>query len=226
MICLSLTIFAAQASAQGTQIGDPIPLDLLIEQLGSFDVEDKRFSGFQYNATGDMPPADMVDLIPLVDLDGNYGFRMVGGFGDDPATTDNASAALLTYMVEVIDPNRLIVDAHLAGNPSITGGDGQASVTETFLPLGANDEFTMNIFDNSPGTARLIDWTDFTAFGAMGHRKINVQKSLTALAIGPNSDATIGFVDQTFSQAIIPEPASVCLMMLGLVGLTYLRTRQ
>ena len=129
-------------------------------------------------------------------------------------------------MVEVTDPNRLIVDAHLAGNPSITGGDGQAQVTETFLPLGAMDEFTMNIFDNSPGTAQLIDWTDFRMFGAMGHRKINVQKSITALAIGPNADATLGFVDQTFSQAVIPEPTSVGLMMLGLTGLILLGSRQ
>ena len=128
-------------------------LQNLIDTMGTFEVEDKRFSNFQYSWTGDMPPAINVNLVTLIDADGNPGFRMTGYFSDTALTTGGTtggSDALLTYEVDVTSPTSRIVGAFLAGNPNLLGGtQGSINVSETFLPLGASGEFTGEIFDDT-----------------------------------------------------------------------------
>jgi len=187
---------------------------------------DKRFTGFGYDFSGDMPNAEGVNVRPILDdlgdndpATGNYGLRFQGAFLD-LASTPNGSDALITYMVEATRPGYLISDAHLAGNPALLGPYGSISVTETFLPLGGSGEHTMRIFDDeSAPTPKLVDWTYFNP----PVKKLNVQKDILAKAVtvpgAPGSTVTLSFVDQTYSQ-IVPEPATVAMSLIAAVGIT------
>ena len=186
----------------------------LIDTMGSFEVEDKRFSNFQYSWTGDMPPANNVNLVTLIDSGGNPGFRMTCYFSDTALTTGGTtggSDALLTYEVDVTNPSSRIVGAFLAGNPNLLGGtQGSINVSETFLPLGASGEFTGEIFDDTLAGTQLIDSVDFGS----GYTHLSVQKDIGAIVF--EGSGTMSFVDQTFSQTTIPEPSTTLLLLLGL----------
>jgi hypothetical protein len=207
-------------------IGDPQPLsNLTTDSEAELIVGDKRFSMFEYTATGEMPGAANVNIIPIQDDMGNFGFRLQGLFMD-LASSQGGSDALLTYKVEVLStfPNRLISDAHLQGNPTL--GEERAGfvgVTEVFLPLGENGEYTMTISDDeAKETAKLIDWVFFVP----PVRSLMVQKDIGALAVAGNDSPNMSFVDQTFSQTEIPEPATVGLLLSGVVMLGLARRRR
>lgn len=207
-----------------TILGDAIPLSSLANNAqGVVDVGDKRFTDFTYHATGDMPVVANVNVIPIQDDLGKFGLRFQGAFVDVPSSP-NGSTALITYNVEATDPLKLISDAHMQGNPALLGEFGSISVVDTFLPLGKNGEYTMAIFDDeSLPTPRLADAVFFTP----PVRRLSVQKDILAIATQNSQTATLSFVDQTYSQIIIPEPASVLLALacFGLIGLGRRRVR-
>ena len=94
----------------------------------------------------------------------------------------------------------------------------------TELPLGPNGEYTMKIFDDeSLPNPVLVAWVDFKP----PVRKLSVQKDILAIATQNSQTATLSFVDQTYSQILIPEPASVLLVLasLGMIGLARRRMR-
>jgi hypothetical protein len=191
----------------------PVALSTLVDNAeATYTVGDKEFSAFTYLATGDMPSAAGVNVAAIIDDDGNFGIRFQGAFAD-LASSQGGSDALITYMVEALDPNKLISDAHLAGNPTLVGTTGSVSVTETFLPLGANGEYTMTIFDDESAGQKLVDWTYFDP----PVRKLNVQKDILFVATEESGTMTMSFVDQTFSQ--IPEATTITLAMIGLTSL-------
>jgi len=197
-----------------TIIGDPVKLSSLTgEPDGAIVVGDKKFTQFGYTATGDMPGAGGVNVVPIQDDDGNYGIQFQGAFVDLPSS-QGGSDALISYMVEVMDPRRLISDAHLAGNPSLLGTAGSISVNETFLPLGQNGEYTMKIFDDESAGQKLTDWTFFEP----PVRKLSVQKDILVIATPESQTVTLSFVNQTFSQIEVPEPATLLLTFFGMVS--------
>jgi hypothetical protein len=114
---------------------------------------------------------------------------------------------LIEFRVEALDPLRLINDVHLQGDPNVLGenNNGTISVTESFLEI---DDLLLNIYDDF-GEVKLID----SAFLPSPVRTLNVQKGILALSTG--NSATISFIDQTFSQVTIPEPAGMVLVLMG-----------
>ena len=198
LVALSLAGSAAPARAEF--------ISELIRTGGTITVGDKLFSDFSYLATGDMPTAAGVNVIGITDADGNFGLRFQGGFVDLPG--GGASDALIGFKVTVTDPNLFITDAHLAGNPSVLGGTGAISVTETFLPTNSN---SMVIGAIGGGSTVLTASTVF----ATPVNVLFVQKDILAFA-GTGLPA-LSFIDQTFSQSV-PEPSSVALLMIGGVG--------
>ena len=213
-IVVAFAVGLVTASSSGTVIAqETFNLQDLIDTMGDFEVEDKRFSNFHYSATGDMPPASNVNVVTFIDADGNPGFRLTGYFSDTALTsggTQGGSDALLTYEVEVTDPNFRITGAVLAGNPNLLGSTtGSINVSETFLPLGASGEYTGEIFDDTLAGTQLIDSVAFNA----GYSRISVQKDIGAIVF--EGSGTMSFVDQTFPQTAIPEPGTTMLCLLG-----------
>jgi hypothetical protein len=240
-ICFAVALLALAGSWLATPapaaiifLADSVKLDTLLDDPNDEIIAgDKRFSGFGYDYGGDMPSPAGVNVRPIFDdLDdgdpttGNYGIRFQGAFLD-LASSPDGSDALITYMVEATLPGYLISDAHLSGNPNRLGPNGSISVTETFLPLGPNDEYTMSIYDDeSNPVPKLVDWTYFTP----PVKKLNVQKDILAKAIlvpgsTEASTVTLSFVDQTFSQ-IVPEPTTLVLWMCGMAAVAGGRVRR
>lgn len=216
--------WTASCSA-ATIIGTPVVLSTLLVPGATIVVGDKTFSGFTYTITGDMPPAPLVNVVPITDTAGNFGIRFQGAFIDTTGVV-GGSDALITYDVTA-DALHLISDAHLEGNPSRLGTLGSISVTETFLPLGANGQFTMKIYDDQNVTPpKLIDNTVFTT----PVKTLNVQKDILGLAKVPGSASDpqtviLSFVDQTFSQIEVPEPTTVALLFASTLGFVLMRRR-
>jgi hypothetical protein len=194
------------SSAATIPIGTAIPLsDLIGDQAPPITVGDKVFSDFWYAATGDMPSAGDINVIPIVD-GGNYGLRFQGGFLDAPG--GGASDAMLGFHVEVDPrfPQFLISDVHLSGNPNVLGeNNGTISVCETFMPL---TDPMLDIYDDF-GTRKVTD----QALLVRPVRELDVQKDILALSVG--STATLSFIDQTFSQIIVPEPPGAMMLLVG-----------
>jgi hypothetical protein len=210
------------ASRGATIIGSAVPLSTLVAPGGTITVGDKTFTNFTYNFTGDMPPSGGVNVVPITDDAGNFGIRFQGAFIDVPSSP-GGSDALITYTVTA-GTGRLISDAHLEGNPLMLGTRGSISVTETFLPLGANGEFTMKIYDDeSIPLPKLVDNVIFTT----PTKSLNVQKDILGLGLssdtaGPQT-VTMSFVDQTFSQ--VPEASTVLLSLIACIGFAAKRRR-
>ncbi|MFI4861872.1 MAG: PEP-CTERM sorting domain-containing protein [Phycisphaerales bacterium JB063] len=208
---------AIAACLSGAATADHISvLADLIANDGTIQVGDKLFSNFDYAATGDMPDADNINVIEYTDSDGNFGIRFQAGFFDLPG--GGSSDALITFDVTVLDPNRMISGAHLAGNPDVLGGNGGSSfggITETFLTGNTSDSLSIFATQDS---AVLADWVFFDTPTST----LSVQKNITLFADDDAVATTLSFVDQTFTQ--IPEPGSLALIGLG--GLALLRRRR
>ena len=199
-----------------TILGSAIKLSELNDNpTATVPVGDKLFSNFMYTFTGEMPGPESVNVIPIQDDDGNYGIRFQAFF-TDLSSTIGGSDALITYNVEATDPRFLISDAHLAGNPSLPGPQGLVSVTETFLPLGTNGEYTMSIYaeDDSP-PPKLTDVKYFHP----AVRSLSVQKDIGVYDFAGVPAPTLSFVDQTFSQIEVPEVSTAILAFIAVVTL-------
>ena len=170
---------------------------------------DKLFDQFQYTATGDMPPAEGVNVSTFTDQDDNHGIRFTGAFLDHYTST-GGSDATICFRVMALDPNKLISDAHLVGNTSAIG-DASIQVFETFLYIEPDKD--MSIHSVSPGGInQRVDSVYFD-----GHyRSLLVEKDIIALVLSEGSLASISVIDQTFSQVLIPEPSTVVILITGL----------
>src|SRR3954469_4376309 len=214
------------SSSAATITGTPVALSTLLVPGATIVSGDKTFSNFSYLFTGDMPPAALVNVVAITDDTGNFGIRFQGAFIDTTGAV-GGSDALINYKVTA-DATHLISDAHIEGNPARLGTLGSMSVTETFLPLGANGQFTMKIYDDqNVNPPKLVDNTVFTT----PVQSLSVQKDILGLAKvdaqSPNAPQTVtlSFVDQTYSQITIPEPATAMLMLGGVLGFGALRRR-
>jgi hypothetical protein len=227
-LCWAVAASASTCSA-ATIIGPSVTLASLLNPGGNIVVGDKTFTNFTYSITGDMPAAVNVNVIGITDDSGNFGIRFQGAFMDTAASV-GGSDALIEYKVTA-DALHLISDAHLQGNAALLGSVGSIGVTEHFFPLGQQGEYTMTIYDESvpdpqnPGMnirlTKLVDWVDFAPPVMM----LNVQKDIAALAQPGQPAVSMSFVDQTFSQIVIPEPAAGLLFLCGCLGLAVSRWR-
>jgi hypothetical protein len=203
-----------------------IPLSNLVGTGNSLLVGDKIFDNFQYTKTGDMPTANSINVTGRVTtINGvpEWGFRMQGAFHD--FNTTGGSDALLTYDVHVTDPNvSLIADAYIAGNPLVIG-QGEMTVTETFLPLAGAP---INAIYNIDAANTQLQNTVFFNPPTPG---LSAQKDiLAAVPDGLSGNAaSLSFIDQLYSQVPAgggtPEPASIGLLAIGAMGLLARRRR-
>ena len=103
--------------------------------------------------------------------------------------------------------------------PTVLGGNGVISATQSFLPTNVTD--TMSIFASSPGTSQLTNNLNIA-----GVTSLNVQDSVLAFAI--DGAPGMSFFTPTFhtTTAPIPEPASVTLVGMAVATLAWRRVRR
>ena len=209
---LFAAVFCTPVYAESISLAD------LINNNGSITNGDKLFDEFTYLATGDMPPAEGVNIAPWTDAAGNFGIVIQGGFGDlyGNGYDDGSSDALLSFRVTALDQNKWISDAHIEGNPYAWGGSAIMQVVETFTPAEPNKIMAITTVANANGQAsQLVDDVVFDTL----YRSLLVQKDIYAYAKDPFSSASISFIYQSFSQ--VPEPTCVVFLLSGLALLCF-----
>lgn len=200
--------------------------DLVSGQVMGIQVGDKTFTEFFYsnNVGSDMPAAEDVSIFGFQDEDGNYGVSIHGTFVDFPDENNAASDALLRFTVEVApeaaERGYRISDAHLFVGGVGLGDDSFLSIDESFQQN--ND--SMSVFAttlNGPKEQKLSDWVFFDE----SYTRLRVTKDIFARAGDTNQPARTTVIDQSFSQEIIPEPATLGLMMIGILGIAASKRR-
>ena len=202
-VTAALCVALLSSSACAGLISLPTTLDVLLPDGDFVMVGDYQFDEFTYNASGDMPIAAQIDVSALAG-----GIRFTGPFIDLPGGPGNgASDATLGYTVTTTAG---ISEVLLRGNPSLLGGSGNASVTETFTGFPT---IKLDIYDETSGTFL----EDSVVLGATVN-SLTVVKDILLLTTDPIRSATLSVIDQ-----VVPEPTGLVLALFGFVGLSVLR---
>lgn len=184
-----------------------IPLTTTLDQLlpaGNFTTVPTvapvlTFSNFTYTSSGTVPVA--ASSITVSALDSN-GIQFAAPF---VAATPNSGDSLIGMTVS---STLGLTSLTLSGNPAVSG-TGIASITETIFNSAGTIIGQLLV---TPTTANLSQTFTF----APGTTSVSVLKDI-AFAGGTAGTGQISFVRQTFTTGV-PEPASVVMMGLGLVG--------
>ena len=222
--CLTGTTNATYIELEPNGSGDSVILaDLLSGQVTGVVVGDKKFSEFFYSTLpgDDMPDAADVNVFGFEDNDGNFGVSFHGAFIDLPG--GGPSDALLRFTVEVTEEAQArgyrISDAHLFAGGVGVGEDSVFTIDETFQ----ENDATMNVFATTLGgplETKLSDWVFFEETHNEVYTKLRVTKDIFALASDDsNLPARSTVIDQSFSQVIIPEPATLTLLAVAAIGI-------
>ena len=205
-------------------VGSISMADLQNDPTAGIIVGDKIFTGFSYSRIGDMPTPNDVLVLGFKDPDGNWGVSFHGTFVDLPG--GGFSDALIRFQVEVdaeaVQQGWQISDAHLFIGGVGVGDESFFTVDETYL--GKNETLNAYMSTIGPGTnSQLSDSTIFTT----PVTKLNVTKDIFAsAAAGGFLPARATVIDQSFSQTLVPEPATLALAGLSGLAMVAIRRRR
>jgi len=192
---------------------------------GFFDVGDKRFSNFQCelsSSSSALLVPNSCDEIKINTIENSpFGIDIQGPF----SVTNFASPetefleALISFDVEVLDPNKAIESINLAFNGAFAG-NGKASVKET---AKVGDTIVAELMVSNPyeGGSDLQDPAlepeDFNL--ATPAKKLNITKEIRVEAEAGGS-AEISSIVQTYEQTEVPEPGTIGgLLAVGSLGI-------
>lgn len=182
---------------------------------GGIQIGDKLFTNWLYSFNGiDMPSASLVN-VQGVTVAGNYGIQFTSNWHSNPG--NGAQSALIDYRVSVTDPNWRISDIHLDGDPTVVGGNGQASVVESASEIVGHTSVlphTLSIFDLLSGASHTSQLND--SANTIGlYSALDIEKTINVSSDSGTTNASITHIQQTFSQASAPEPGTLAFLALG-----------
>ena len=197
--------------------------ELLSDDVDGVTVGDKTFSEFFYATLpgDDMPAPEDINVFGFLDSNDNFGLSFHGAFIDLPG--GGPSDALLRFTVNVSDDAAAqgyrISDAHLFAGGVGVGDDSVFTIDETF----EQNDASLNAFATTLGGSldtQLSDWVFFDEL----YTGLRVTKDIFALA-GDNTNLPVRatVIDQSFSQELIPEPTTIALAGLALIGAVFSR---
>lgn len=198
---------------------------------GSIQVGDKLFSDFSYDVIFDdaglLNPIDAFDvsLIEVIGLGAdpmNPGIRFQTASGAPAFSVDdfNWLDVEFTFKVSVLDPLyqidsvSLAVDGLIEGEGSVAIGDDIATNNAAFDPLSGGDvtSFDPWVAVYSPGP---LNGSDSASFDPLS--EIWVKKDIFLASDG--GIVNVNWIDQNFHQTAVPEPTTMLLMGVGLLGI-------
>jgi len=204
----------ASADTTNLNAGESINLATLISESLSVQIGDKVFEGFTWDPSAgdtDMAAAN-VDFKALVN---DIGFSLQF---QQPLTAYDLDFKdiVFHYTVAVTNSSNLISDLHL----SLTGtasGDAYGNVGEDAYAnsgdIGQIGHVQAFVFDGAP--EYLTDSTNLDSMVSQLWIAKDIQ--VAGASEGLDDYVSISAIDQTFSQ--VPEPSTVLLISLGLLGL-------
>lgn len=209
-----------RADTTNLNAGESINLKTVIDNTLSVEIGDKIFADFSFafNDHGSPSPDLASSNINVRALSDNVGFGLEF---QEPLSALNTTTKDITFLyTAMVDPNynNLISDIHLA----ITG-------THSGAGTGVVNEVVFNDAFNGTQVGQTGAWLGGTTVSSnilgTAINKLWVSKSVEVSGNngGPTSAASITVIDQTFSQ--IPEPSTVLLVGLGLLGAVALKRR-
>jgi hypothetical protein len=197
--------------------------DLLNGELPGIIVGDKIFDELFYSTlpNDDMPEPEDVKVFGFQDSEGHLGVSFHGVFWDRPG--GGPSDALIRFTVAV-SPEGLaegyrISDAHLFMGGATVGNDSFLAIDESFQGLN----HTLSTHSSTLGggsSQKLSDWVYFDQL----YTSLRVTKDILAFSGDEQEPARTSVIDQSFSQRVVPEPAT--LLVFAVFGMGMASTRR
>ena len=216
---------------------------ITLEELfndGSIIAGDKVFDNWYlgaYDAADDTRifNASNIDVLPLNDggLNPGPGLDFSVSNGELSVTGDgtrNLVDLMFGFRVSVLDPLLRIKDVSLEIDGSLINSIDEDNdlgfwITETIgTSQGANDLATMFAEFSIQDDDLVNDAVNSVDFSPLS--EIWITKNILVWAADETDTATMTGFEQRFSQEVIPEPSTVILMLLGLVGLVAVGKRK
>jgi hypothetical protein len=195
----ALALALISGSSQAAFVPLPTSLATLLPAGTTTSAGAIGLSNFSYAPSGTVPVAASSIMLSAT---GPAGFTINAPFG---ASSPNSGDSTIGFTAS---SGLGITSVTLTGNPAVTGA-GVASITETFYSAPGGTVLGQILV--SPTTLSAT----FTFASALS--SVYIVKDILYSALAANSTAQISVVTQTFTTGV-PEPASVVMMGLGLVG--------
>lgn len=208
---VALAVAYGPGTEAQTLVGSPISLATLTNSGETLLVGDKLFSDFGisgYNASN-------ITVQGIIEYGDDYGIQYQGGF----VATDNSNMDVhLSYMVNVTNSENLISGANLDFNGVVVGEAGLAEVTESVY---TNMNYLYGQMDVYATPTSEVLSTNMAINPPQPELDLNKDVINYAIDLSYSSISTI---NQSFVQ--VPEPSTIALIGMGLMGLLVVYRRR